>query len=176
MKCIRREKGEEYPALLFASDTQETGAYKTAVNKILQVNPKGLPAIFVAGTGTGSLIEEFADDLKEANEDFYAEERKSKKNSQVTRYTSLLLWSDRKRIGDLAREIHDRVESNPDLGFQCVIGTSDSLKKTEVLVVETNGTFRRGRDFEAIGTGAVTGRLLVAKRTLFPRHEHNASR
>ena len=144
---------------------------KTEVNKIVEVNPKGLPPIYVAGTGVGNLIEEFSDDLRERYEQFNEQLKDSKHETDLLfrKSTRLVLSIDRKEIANIALKIFDRVGRNSDMYFQCLIGTSDRLGKTELLLVDAMGTFRKGRDFEAIGSGARSGGYLLLKEFHSPK-------
>jgi hypothetical protein len=173
LKCQRNHK---VPAILFASDTQETSrGQKRAVNKIASLTPKGLPPIFVAGSGDGYLIDEFVYDFQDQVQDLIRESTaaKNKLERRVPEVTSVLLWEARKGIGDLAYGILNkyaqRIGDKADHYFEVLIGTSDAVtRKTELLFVDAFGHFKRVDEFEAVGSGADRGGRLLLQQLYSP--------
>lgn len=165
------------PAILFAADTQETSAgQKRLVNKITRITPKGLPPIYLAGSGDGFLIDEFGYDFTDQIEQLVASVGKSKNKVErkLPQATSVLLWTSRKEIGDLAFAVLDkyaqRTGNKADHYFEVLIGTSDDITgNTELLFVDALGHFRRVNNFEALGSGATSGGLLLLQQLYSPQ-------
>jgi hypothetical protein len=177
LRCRRKHEGRTVPAILFAADTQGTTGtgQKRPVNKISRVTPKGLPPIFLAGAGDGYSIDEFAADFTDEMENLANEVKNSKNKAErkLPQATSVILWTFRKEIGNLAYNVFEkysrRTGKKSDHYFATLIGTSDEITgSTELLFVDGLGRFERIGQFEALGTGADSGGRLLLQQLYSP--------
>lgn len=159
IKCKWKEKDGEKPAILFASDTQESSLFlKSSVTKIKAIignkpNKYDDPwNILVASAGDALVVDEVFSDIR-----FYLMD-----NIEPDRDApSIGLSVFRKNIGDIAytayKKYKDRGISNPT--FELLLGAAD--KFSNILNVTYEGKTQIIDQFGIIGTGRITGGELL---------------
>jgi hypothetical protein len=153
IQCKRGSK----PAILFASDTQETYAYlkrpTAKLRRIIGRRPEEQKdaetwGIAVATAGDSYLIDEVVQDLT-----FYLWDRIEWNDENPS--TTLML--SRKEIGDVAYKVfkrhNDRSEEKPV--FELLLGVCD--KWSTILYVTCEGKTKELKDYGIIGIGLITG-------------------
>ena len=152
------------------------------VSKIYRITPKNEHPIFLAGAGDGPLIGEFVDAITGEFDEYFADLRKSNKRIErsLPSYPSILLWTGRKEITGLARRVRKQyIKDNGirelypgEVGFECLIGTSDPHDATELIQVDAMGgapsRIESGM-VGAIGSGASSGGRMLLQQLYSPK-------